>query len=84
MLRNLKEMQAFSEVNGQTIDREVEICQIGLQCLGKCRMKRSLTGGSSSVCQSKEIEIIEFIWETVSLFADMAGIKVASKRVIGK
>ena len=54
-------------VNGQTIDREVEIGQIGLQCLKSVELKRSLTGRSSSICQSKEIEIIEFIWETVSL-----------------
>lgn len=64
---------ADSVVNGQTIDREVEICQIGLQGLGKCRMKRSLTGRSNSIWQSMEA------WNyRVHLgngkFADMAGI----------
>ena len=38
--RNFKEEQAVSVVNGQTIDREVEIGQIGLQCLGKGRIEK--------------------------------------------
>ena len=54
MLRNVRESYADSVVNGQTTDREVEICRIGLQGLGKCRMQRSLTGRSNSICQSME------------------------------
>lgn len=69
MLRNVSEGYAESVVwwvNKPFIDREVEISQTELQCVGETEEKEALREGVRAYAKAWKLGIIEFIWEIVN------------------